>query len=543
MKRLWVFGVILLFMGISLYLRVVPPYDYVFTGEWIKFTSLDAYWQMEQVEKIVPNFLYHFTHFTQPILGEMTFFHWLLSATIWCVSLGNPTPQSIDTIAAYFPAVLGALTIIPVYFLGKVMFNRVIGLIAAGLIAILPGEWLGRSSLGFTDHHVLEVLLSTTAIMFLVMAIKSQRGKWLIIYGLLSTLFMWLYFQTWRGAVVFIIILLITLLVYLLSTHFRHRPFYGLGAGAICLVLVAIIGYRYLVTFYPMWPTVYTTMEMQRLTLLTAWQNFGIITFLVPIVLVLLGYRAVKYGEVNTILLFVWSAVMLVAMLEFRRFAYYYAVNIAFLSGWLLWYVWKNLSKTNLPKALAVTAILCGLIIMPNIQMPTAKYSTPSDAWCETLTWVKENTPEDSLILSWWDYGYWIQRIGERKAYITPSQEGERITETANMFLAPPAEDLYINVEYIILDYSTVIDKLWAIAVWASESEENPHSFVKKYYSYTISSPPVKTYHPAYYQSLMAELYFGSYVSQYELVYASEQEINGVPEVKVFRKRRIGYGL
>ena len=170
MKRFWVIGTILLFMGISLYLRIVPPYDHVFTGEWIKLTSYDAYWQMANVDKIAPDF----PHYAGKIL-QIPFFHWLLSAVIWVIGLGSPTQQTIDTVAVYFPAILGALTVIPVYFIGKVMFNRMTGIMAAGLIAILPREWLGRSSLGFVDHHVLEVLLSTTAIMFLVMAIKGKR--------------------------------------------------------------------------------------------------------------------------------------------------------------------------------------------------------------------------------------------------------------------------------------------------------------------------------------------------------------------------------
>ncbi len=183
MKRLWVIITLIIFMGISLYLRIVPPFDHVFAGEWIKFISYDAYYHMEQVDKLAPGFWNSIKNFNNSTYAEMTFFHWLLSAVIWVVSWGSPTQQSIDTIAVYFPVVLGALTIIPVYFIGKVMFGRMIGIIAAGLIAILPGEWLGRSSLGFTDHHVLEVLLSTMAIMFLVMAIKGKNKGYRIIFG------------------------------------------------------------------------------------------------------------------------------------------------------------------------------------------------------------------------------------------------------------------------------------------------------------------------------------------------------------------------
>ena len=172
MKTYHTLILLLALIVLSLCLRIIPPYDQVFTGDWIKFVGSDVYWQMAQVNEIAPAF----PDYACKIL-EIRFFHWLLAGTIWVIGLGSPTQHTIDTVAVYFPAVLGALTVIPVYFLGKMMFNRGVGVMAALLIVILPGEFLGRSSLGYTDHHVLEVLLTTTALMFLVMAIKSKKEE------------------------------------------------------------------------------------------------------------------------------------------------------------------------------------------------------------------------------------------------------------------------------------------------------------------------------------------------------------------------------
>ena len=38
----------------------------------------------------------------------------------------------------------------------------------------------------------------------------------------------------------------------------------------------------------------------------------------------------------------------------------------------------------------------------------------PTTVWLETLRFIKENTSTRSLIISWWDYGYWISPIGNR---------------------------------------------------------------------------------------------------------------------------------
>ena len=37
-----------------------------------------------------------------------------------------------------------------------------------------------------------------------------------------------------------------------------------------------------------------------------------------------------------------------------------------------------------------------------------------SDDWIIAMQWVKQNTPEDAVIASWWDYGYWITTLGDR---------------------------------------------------------------------------------------------------------------------------------
>ena len=34
--------------------------------------------------------------------------------------------------------------------------------------------------------------------------------------------------------------------------------------------------------------------------------------------------------------------------------------------------------------------------------------------WQKAMSWVRDNTPIDSVFAHWWDYGYWVQSIGER---------------------------------------------------------------------------------------------------------------------------------
>jgi len=41
-----------------------------------------------------------------------------------------------------------------------------------------------------------------------------------------------------------------------------------------------------------------------------------------------------------------------------------------------------------------------------------------SDDWMDAMLWIKQNTPENAIIASWWDYGYWITTLSERTTIV-----------------------------------------------------------------------------------------------------------------------------
>ncbi len=109
----------------------------------------------------------------------------------------------------------------------------------------------------------------------------------------------------------------------------------------------------------------------------------------------------------------------------------------------------------------------------------------PPEAWCESLTWLRENTPEPFDdpnfyysrygafdysdypeaygVTAWWDYGYWIVRIGHRP----PSQNpGGVIPAVAQFFVAQNETDGEKVLDargarYVILDYEFITGKFY----------------------------------------------------------------------------------
>jgi dolichyl-diphosphooligosaccharide--protein glycosyltransferase len=63
----------------------------------------------------------------------------------------------------------------------------------------------------------------------------------------------------------------------------------------------------------------------------------------------------------------------------------------------------------------------------------------PSNDWPETLEWIKMNTPENAVFASWWDYGYWIQTMGDRASLADNSTSSTNvIRDIARMLISSP---------------------------------------------------------------------------------------------------------
>ncbi len=649
--------------GIALYLRIALPYDQVFSGEWIKFTGADAYSHMRLVDNLLQHFPIRsaFDPYTFYPQGAPVYypplFSVFLGGVIWLFGLGSPSPQMIDTIGAFFPAVLGALTVIPVYFIGRELFNRWVGVIAAGLVALLPGEFLGRTMLGFTDHHAAEVLFSVVAMLFLLLAIKTARRRQLtfkhlinrdwrvitrpLVYGLLAGLFLGNYLLVWAGGLLFVFIIFVYFVCQFLIDYFKHksseylcfasavtflaaavvtlpflpehysRPLYFISLSVAILaplVLSAVfilmakrqirpgyyllsvvgIGVLGITMFYIIDPSLLKSMlanfgilapsgldltigEVQpllfpdgSLSFSVAWANFTTSFFLSLIALGVAIYVVIKRGDGDNMFLVVWSLAILAVTLGQRRFAYYFAINVALLSGYLSWLILRfsgfreataeavNASRniregakkrvfrpgSNRVSMTLGVVVVFFLVFFPNIKPAVdltsqAPYA-PADAWYESLSWLRENSPEpfgdpdfyyelaespppgenyeypDSAygVMAWWDYGHWITRIARRLPNHAPG--GGRIALVADCFIAQDEASANkvitkLDSRYVVIDYATVIPKFHAISTWAGTSREE---FFDVYHQAQDGKlVPIVLFYPEYYRSLVVRLY------------------------------------
>ena len=59
--------------------------------------------------------------------------------------------------------------------------------------------------------------------------------------------------------------------------------------------------------------------------------------------------------------------------------------------------------------------------------------------WKDAMQWLKQNTPKDAVVASWWDYGYYITTLGERKTLADNATLNDwQIRKIASMLFSNP---------------------------------------------------------------------------------------------------------
>ncbi|NJD77047.1 MAG: oligosaccharyl transferase, archaeosortase A system-associated [Candidatus Methanoperedens sp.] len=585
----------------SFYIRGIIPINATFNnGVATGFAIDDAVFHMRLVENTI-NFFPHrifydaFTLYPRgnqlhwgPLFDQMIAFFALVGGLF--INGGMPSQTVIDTVGAFFPAVLGALIVFPVYFIGKELSGEKAGLIGAFLISILPGQFLNRTTLGFTDNHAAEVFFLIITIMFFVMAVKRSENvtfdhlrnrdwaalKKPLAYSVLAGIFFGAYMLSWTSGVFFAVVIGIFFIIQYIIDYSRGKSTVYLGfVGIVAYVIVTIMVLPYIQLDYGFNPMFYSMLhpvvfggfavffafltlaskEISKrelsvyhyslfvaaasLVILIAmkiltpdlygatvgnWEfiftphvggtatiaeampymrnflnfysgigyylvyigipigdysgyilndifgNYGYNFYIAYIAIIVLCYNIIKKPRAEYTLITVWSVFILAILLAQDRFAYYYSINVAILSGFLVSKVldmagWKNFNSNNVSesaKKIEVQHVLSLIILiavvgfLPFGESPfnmSMQYTTVGSLspgffeWHDALTWMRYNTPDPGLdyyaiyqkpkngstypypetaygVMSWWDYGHVITYWGRRIPNANPFQAG-----------------------------------------------------------------------------------------------------------------------
>ena len=92
----------------------------------------------------------------------------------------------------------------------------------------------------------------------------------------------------------------------------------------------------------------------------------------------------------------------------------------------------------------------------PTILNGGSAYAIATDDWLDALDWMKNNTPKDAVVASWWDYGYWISTMGERATLADNSTISTKIIQNiAKMLLNNPNSSWHslneMQADYVLI--------------------------------------------------------------------------------------------
>lgn len=440
MKRILIIDAIFVIVSLFIILHVFLPFDAVFDGARIKLLSNDPWYHLYMAETSPNNLFQYFM--------------------VWISDL---TGMSLIRVAVWLPMFIGLLCLVPVYFITRILFNDIAAIVACLVLTVLPGEFLNRTLIGYADYHGLEVLLTTSMMLFIMLSVKYKNWK-SILFGLLAMITLFVYWLIWQGAILFVGIIVLYLICYgLVKTKhklsFIQLSIVGIFAGS-CIVLLLnpklpYMAYGYFTQRLPLLSIGSLVLsESGTMTISTLFNNFtlAILFAIAGMVILSLNLKKPEY-----MLLFIWTLVILGLTIMFRRYGYYLSINVAILCGLVVF----KLLQVNRYKIAAV-AVAIALMVLPNYNaVKIAQHpQVISNEWYDTL--VALQNKQQGMVAAWWDYGYWIQYLSQKNVYCSPNGINKH-KEMAEIMLSDITKGTRklkeLGCEYIIVDRDTVENK------------------------------------------------------------------------------------
>ncbi|MDD5144493.1 MAG: oligosaccharyl transferase, archaeosortase A system-associated [Methanoregula sp.] len=240
----------LLFMGVAFVLRMIPAL-FIPPDVFLLNNGADVWYTMRQVDVMVAHFPQYnwfdpMTAYPQGKTIDWGPLYPFLAAVAALITGATSRTEIINT-AGWIAPIMAAGLVPATYLLGKMMWDRMAGLVAAGLVSVISYAYFVQSSYGWTDHHSAEVFFITLFFLAYLSALSTAQkisrdrlfSKESINPVLLSGLAGILYFLGYLTAPT----VLLCLIVIALSTFFQIALDHYRNTGSEYLLVVNCIAF------------------------------------------------------------------------------------------------------------------------------------------------------------------------------------------------------------------------------------------------------------------------------------------------------------
>lgn len=478
--------ILTLSIGLAILFRVVLPWAQVFSNG-VLLNTPDAYIMVRYADCWpdfpVVDYFRDFPNGVSVVIGYV----WPSVIAIFAKIVGI----SNITSAAVLPPILFLLTLIPLYIIGRVLFNKWVAIGSVAIFCLLPGELLNRTMLGAADYHAWEIFLVANIMMLVILAAENYKRPLDLFFYAVGALGIWiLYWYSWAGSLwlIFILGICLTIWVFLNTKNPVLMGTYllgGLGVIAGALLISPVATKFYALEFLKIFTVNISQVVTEEMPIFfsfgkfdinTIWLYFGITFYIVLIGLGWLVYRYVKNRKPVDLVFLIWTVVSLAMMIGRRRYDYYFAINAAIITSFVLVSVAQYLSinKAMMVKIGVVVALaVCLPLIRADIYISTADTYMPKE-WQNATQYLKQYSNQKAYVkgsmteygvFSWWDYGYWIIEESHLPTYCEGSErdlEGSILVSTDTEKAVASLRTL--KMRYVVVDEDMLKDKWYPIS-------------------------------------------------------------------------------
>lgn len=376
--------------------------------------------------------------------------------------------QSTDLMHAvsYTPLVIAALSVVPFLAICYSFGVSAIASFVGAVFFLLAPIYIKRSTFGWYDNDPYNTFFPLLILSIIFLGLSKKSLKQNLLYGLLSAFLLMLYAFFWQGWVLIFFVIFSSGILIILYDHFILKDklvsknsfsYFGIfsilsffavslafGAGEFFVLFKEgwIALKNFLTPQLSLWPDLYISVsELHNATLSYIVEYSGGKFF---IAIALLGFiaslitipRQKKPEDVPKIImitvflsisLIIASGAQRFVMLVFVPLSIFFAIGIEriyrFFSFIINLKIPESRNSASLNPKKLIANILLAIVILVTVFIPIKSIHNTiesllnpifNETWESALLQIKEKTPKDSIVTTWWPPGHFIKAIAER---------------------------------------------------------------------------------------------------------------------------------
>lgn len=289
------------------------------------------------------------------------------------------------------------------------------------------------------------------------------------------------------------------------------------------------------------WPNVFLTVaELNKVSpYVIVIELGGLFVFFVTIIgsiYLVLVKKIIRDKElgIGFFCLFIWLSVLYYTSLNAVRLALLLVVPLGIMFGIVIDRIIRGVFTYSLKfprkKHLSILALLiAGIYLIVSsyfakaMEIASVKFPMMNDVWYKSLVFIKEDSDEDAIINSWWDFGHWFKAIAKRKVLFDGKTQNSPIAFWIAKVLNTDDEreavgilrmlDISKNKAFDLLDsYGLTHSKVINILL---ETVKLPETEARDYLKEFLSQEEIEVLIPLLFKSDMPRAYF---IASYDMV-------------------------